>query len=357
MVVKCQFQEIWKLGLSWDETVPECMQNQFRRWLAGMEQLVSWQIPRAYTSRPWCENLEVALHAFGDASERGYGACVYLVVRFSVGSLTSSLVTSKARVAPVKKVTLPRLELLGALLCARLLTFVRSALRLSPEVSYRCWVDSTVALAWIQSDAHRWKPFVSNRVVQIQELTDPIHWSHCAGKQNPADLVTRGLFAEQLVASEMWLQGPKFLTDGSCSPEAVVESASVGEQNVAVGELKSSVTSTITVVCSREPVFQVNLKSERKTGELSLDERTQSKQLLILNVQQLEYGKEIASLQSGQLVHKASSIVKLSPFLGDDGLLRVGGRIQFAKLSFEEKHPIILPKSHLSLLLVRFQHT
>ena len=380
MVVKCQFQEIWKLGLSWDETVPECMQNQFRRWLAGMEQLVSWQIPRAYTSRPWCENLEVALHAFGDASERGYGACVYLVVRFSDGSLTSSLVTSKARVAPVKKVTLPRLELLGALLCARLLTFVRSALRLSPEVSYRCWVDSTVALAWIQSDAHRWKPFVSNRVVQIQELTDPIHWSHCAGKQNPADLVTRGLFAEQLVASEMWLQGPKFLTDGSCSPEAVVESASVGEQNVAVGELKSSVTSTVTVVCSREPVFQVdrwgtfiksirivawakrfiynarNLKSERKTGELSLDELTQSKQLLILNVQQLEYGKEIASLQSGQLVHKASSIVKLSPFPGDDGLLRVGGRIQFAKLSFEEKHPIILPKSHLSLLLVRFQH-
>ena len=80
---------------------------------------------------------------------------MYLTVRFSDGSITSSLVISKARVAPLRKVTLPRFELLGTLLCARLLTYVMSSLHLSSEVYYRCWIDSTVALAWIQSDANR----------------------------------------------------------------------------------------------------------------------------------------------------------------------------------------------------------
>ena len=110
------------------------------------------------------------------------------------------MVVSKECVALLKKVTLPRLELLGALLCARLLICVRSSLHLSSEVDYMCWLDSVVAPAWIQSDAHRWKQFEANRVTQIQELTGREHWAHCQSKENPADLATRGLVAEQLVA-------------------------------------------------------------------------------------------------------------------------------------------------------------
>ena len=101
------------------------------------------------------------LHAFGDASEKGYGACVYLVVRFEDGTQSSSLVMSKARVAPLKRITLPRLELLDALLCARLLPFVRTALGLAADIKSTCWTNSQVVLAWIKADPMRWKVFVS----------------------------------------------------------------------------------------------------------------------------------------------------------------------------------------------------
>ena len=85
---------------------------------------------------------------------------------------------------------------------------------------------------------------------------------------------------------------------------------------------------------------------------MSYEELTQTKHELIVNVQQLEYGEQIASLRRGLSFPKTSSIAKLSPFLSQEGLLRVGGRIQFAKLSFEEKHPIILPKSHVCVNVI-----
>ena len=99
------------------------------------------------------------------------------------------------------------------------------------QVDYR--IDSMVALAWIQSDAHRWTQSVANRVTQIQELTGREHWTHCPGKENPADLVTRGLFVEQLVASELWLKGPKFIRDRSGNLEITTGLAGV-EENVSV---------------------------------------------------------------------------------------------------------------------------
>ena len=137
MLANCIFQDIWKQGLTWDQPIPESMQLLFLRWLDGMKHMKLWQVPRSYTGCAWCDNENITLHGFDDASEKGYGACVYLAVRFSDGSITSSLLISRARVAPLKKVTLPRLELLGPLLCARMLTFVRSSIELSSEVDYR----------------------------------------------------------------------------------------------------------------------------------------------------------------------------------------------------------------------------
>ena len=153
---------------------------------------------------------------------------------------------------------------------------------------------------------------MANRVNQIQELTGREHWAHCPGKENPADLVTRGLFAEQLVASEMWLKGPKFIRNGGGNLETITETAGV-EQNVLVDEQSCLVAVTLVTSGSpRESVFQVDrwssfvktirivawvirfiynsrkAKSHRKHGELSYEELTQAKHQLIVNVQQLE---------------------------------------------------------------------
>ena len=131
------FQDLWRIGLGWDKVVPVDFQGRFRKWLQGLE----------YAGYPWREIVSLELHGFGDASERAYGACVYVRVLGQDGSWSASLVFSRARIAPLKRVSLPRLELLGALLCSRLVVHVREALKLPEDTVCHCWTDSTVALA------------------------------------------------------------------------------------------------------------------------------------------------------------------------------------------------------------------
>lgn len=215
MIAKCLFQDLWRQGLQWNELVPLDFRNTFLSWLDGIDNLQKWRIPRSYSGGRWSDIVDVQLHAFGDASKVAYGACVKL----SDGHWVSSLVFAKGKVAPLKQVTLPRLELLAAVVCARLLIYVKDALKLPPSVSYSCWTDSTVTLAWIKGDPKRWKPFVSNRILEIQSLTSPAHWYHCPGTQNPADIISRGMSAGQLVESSLWLHGPEYLQ----APDNVVD--------------------------------------------------------------------------------------------------------------------------------------
>ena len=186
-------------------------------WIKGIDCLKSWLIPRSYLGIPWRDVVVFQLHAFGEASQSAYGACVYLHVQLIDCSWLSSLVIARAKVAPLKRVSLPRLELLGALLAARLVVFTRQALKLPDDVKCHCWTDSKVTLAWIQSDPHKWKriqsdphkwkPFVGNRVAEIHTLISPSQWQFCPGKHYPAYLVTRGMHASELVNSELWING------------------------------------------------------------------------------------------------------------------------------------------------------
>ena len=167
------FQTIWQQGLQWDQLLPKDLHDQFKKWLIDLSVLRQWSIPRCLFSIHWSKKPKLAVHGFGDASEHAYGACVYLVAKRETGEFESALVISKARVAPLKKITLPRLELLGALICARLVSYVKSELRLDQNVQTYCWTDSTVALSWIKSDPAKWKTFICNRVTEIQGLVEP----------------------------------------------------------------------------------------------------------------------------------------------------------------------------------------
>jgi hypothetical protein len=360
---------LWKLGLDWDVEVPTDFSAQVLSWIKDLEDLKTWRIQRPYLEGPWREQVSVRLESFGDASEKAYGACVFVVTVNGNGETSSTLAISKVRVAPVKKVSLPRLELLGAVMAAQLLDFVRKALKLDKEVG-RLWSDSTVALAWIKGDPTRWKPFVSNRVAQIQELSSPSQWFHCPGPENPADLLTRGMAAADLVQSSLWLHGPSFVVkeDGQVDPVEVLDQSAI---ELCAEEAKLS------VVCATHAdtkIFDVTrwgtlIKAMRVVAwvlrlfrpgenkdELTLEELEKAKQVLLRDVQRQSFPEEVESLQKGESVSRKSKIYKLSPFLGDDGLLRVRGRLDHADLSYDAKHPVILPAGHLSLLIVRYLH-
>ena len=132
---------------------------------------------------------------------------MYIRITDKQGQVSSQLVMSRSRVAPIKTVSLPRLKLFTAVVNARLLKYVAEALPIKMD-SVICWTDSMVALHWIRGRSSCWKPFVGNRVAEIQSTWDPEYWKYCRSKENPADLLTRGLTRGDVISSTLWLNGP-----------------------------------------------------------------------------------------------------------------------------------------------------
>ena len=180
------------------------------------------------------------LHVFCDASERAYGAAIYARTQTGKG-VKIELACSKARLAPIKRVTLPRLELLAALVGARLLRYFGRATDIDVTTA-TLWTDSTVTLGWIRSEPHRWKTFICNRVTEINAYTSPSQWRHCPGADNPADLLSRGLNAQDLTTADTWWHGPSWLQD---SPDRWPPT--VGPDNTDLPEARKSTSQAFTV--------------------------------------------------------------------------------------------------------------
>ncbi|GFT54633.1 integrase catalytic domain-containing protein [Trichonephila clavipes] len=176
-------------------------------------------------------------HIFCDASKLAYGAAAYVKVR-KQNEVLVNLITSKTRVAPLKAVTLPRLELLGALVAARLSSRVQEIIRKKKECKVFHWTDSKIVLFWIKGSSKRWKQFVANGVQEISKLTDPDTWFHCSGQDNPSDFLSRGLSVDTLISNNKWWNGPPFLRNDEL-PETVSECPELNEVDY-LPELKSS---------------------------------------------------------------------------------------------------------------------
>ncbi|GFO28159.1 pao retrotransposon peptidase superfamily [Plakobranchus ocellatus] len=142
---------------------------------------------------------------------------------------------SKVRDSPLKRITLPRLELLAALLGSRIFRFLQICLQLPSTIEYKCYTDSMITLDWIKGNSNRWKAFVANRVQEIQNLSDPSCWHHCAG-ENPADLLTRGITTKALMNSQLWLHGPEWLSSDTRPPSEQMFEVDLAE--LAADEIK-----------------------------------------------------------------------------------------------------------------------
>ena len=146
-----------------------------------------------------------------DSSSYAYGACIYIRCTDEFSQTTCNLLCAKSRVAPLKVITIPRLELCGALLLAQLFEKAVGSLKMDFDKAV-LWSDSTIVLSWISSSSSILKTFVANRSSEIQKLTSDCVWSHIEGIQNPADIVSRGCPPKNLLENELWWHGPHLLS-------------------------------------------------------------------------------------------------------------------------------------------------
>ncbi|GFV45166.1 integrase catalytic domain-containing protein [Trichonephila clavipes] len=197
-------QEAWELKLKWDDPLPENIQKIFRKWRDEIVYLEKVNIPRYVEIN---ENSE--LHLFVDACKSSYGVCVYIRTVTPLG-VKIRLIRAKSRVAPLKTMTIPRLELMDCCIGVRLVHSVYAALYV-PDLKIIAWSDSMVALWWLKSHGD-WSVFVANRIKEINSLVPSQFWRHVAGELNPADLLSRGI-SPRLFSDSLWWEGPSCLLE------------------------------------------------------------------------------------------------------------------------------------------------
>ncbi|KAL1447918.1 hypothetical protein MTO96_028307 [Rhipicephalus appendiculatus] len=159
---KILFQELWLRNIQWDDLLPEDIEGEWSAWRDELQHIPEIHVPRYYGVNVSGQPM-TCLHIFADASPVAYGAVAYLVIETSEG-VTSTIVMSKSRVVPLKKLTLARLELMACLLASRLCHYLLTTLEERPE-RVVLWTDSAIALYWIRANDHKWQEFVRNRVL------------------------------------------------------------------------------------------------------------------------------------------------------------------------------------------------
>jgi len=234
---KIFLQSLWLQGLDWDTPLRPDDQSYWRSFLQGLPELRRLRVPRWLG---WCPSAEMEIHGFADASEAAYAAVIYLKKRKDKQcGWESTLVMAKTKVAPLKQISLPRLELCAATLLVRTVAHVRQLLGWR-ELPVHLWSDSTVTLGWIRGHPSLWKTFVANRVSEIQTTLPDAQWHHVPGVDNPADCASRGIPPDDLDAHPLWWQGPSWMA-GSVKPPGAADSEitqDLPEARVHVGATK-----------------------------------------------------------------------------------------------------------------------
>ena len=210
---KLLIQELWQQQLEWDEPLSPERTSQWHEVAQNIEAAATITLPRCFFPSSEMQSTTPYLLVFADASPKTYGAVSYIT-----SGNQCSLVMAKSRVAPLKKLTLPQLELMAALTGARLASFVSQALKSRyPNLKIKLWSDSEIVLHWLSS-SKRLKQFVANRTKEIKGMFPIPYCNHCLTADNPADFLTRGISAEQLQHSSLWKHGPQWLLSESQWP-------------------------------------------------------------------------------------------------------------------------------------------
>ena len=388
---KILMQEMCARKMAWDDVMCASELARWDTWLADLPQLAKMKIQRSFTPASFGKVVSYRLHHFSDASQVGYGVVSYLCAVNEAGEIHCSFVMGKARVAPLKQMTIPKLELTAAAVAAKMDRLLRGELDM-PLLPSTFWTDSTTVLKYLHNESARFHTFVSNRVSLIRNLSDVTCWRYVDTKSNPADLASRGCNMSDFLESQHWIMGPDFLRKSEAEwpqmPEDVrlgnlsgdpevkqpspVCAATVEVQNDFLDELTSRTSSWTRLVrvmayirrfihnCrARIATRKGDEESAMKTTFISTDEREEAERKIWMLTQKSAFKREYEALSnsaSGSKLLKSSKLVKLSPFL-KDGVLRMRGRLSRSDLEYNSKHPIILPsESSVVDMFVRWRH-
>ena len=404
---KSILQELCRLNISWDDPIPDDIKIKWEKWRADLLNLQQISISRCYKPENFGPVVPTEPHHFSDASVKGYHQCGYVRMIDEQQRIHCTLVIGKSRVAPLTPVTVPRLELTATVYSGKISQQLRHRLSYHIDQEY-FWTDSNVVLGYISNESRRFHVFVANRVQEIQNSTSVEQWNHIASKQNPADEASRGVKSQELLHSR-WTNGPAFLwkTEDQWPINQDHSEGTFGLQNKDP-EVKKHVTMATTEIlkvdsektslCERVKYFsdwyrakraialctpytrslRARVQKKKCKEELTREEKVtdiESAECAIIRAVQISVFKEeldilkqikrknpdpnsrVFAQQRKSNIKTYSSLYQLDPFVDDDGILRVSGRLRRASLSDDMKFPIILPRNnHVTTLIVRYFH-
>lgn len=295
-----------------------------------------------------------------------------------------NLIRAQTRVAPMNGLTIPKMELNGAVLLANLLNETRRDFNLDPH-SIIAFSDSKVVLAWINGDSDRWTKYVSKRTKEINGLVSHANWYYVNTHDNPADVASRGCSSEQILNDTKWFHGPEWALkaiedwpinhtefDTILEEKSIVHHCQIKSDplyDVIIYRISSieKLISTTALIFKYMAILKSRVDTKRKNPSLykniqlslvdrrilkplSVEERRHALRFWVLYVQHHEFGYEIKSLKKFNLNNngrcKRNRFSDLNPILDEHNVLRVGGRLSNAHIPMEMKHPIILPYKH-----------
>ena len=240
-------------------------------------------------------------------------------------------------------------------------------------------------LYWIRGRGRQFRPFVANRIGEIQRQSSPEQWQYVESKENPADLCSRGLSARSLMESQLWWNGPQFLLKAENDwPRTKIEEGSEVKTEARKTFLSPQQQCFVSIPVSKDPTWKltpVNWSSwtrltrvscwvirfitncrarreDRIVGPLTPEEIQNIEVQIIRDAQRTDFAEEFSAIQRNRALPKRSRLLKLTPKVAHDGLLRCDGRLQYVEnLPYDVRFPIILPRGNwVTKLIVKDYH-
>ena len=360
--VKILIQRLWVLKIDWDEDLSGTEFAQWTSWLSELREVEDIKVPRCLKKNVTGNVKEVELHLFSDASEDAFAAVAYLRVTDDDGRHVTSLVMSKTRLAPLKQLSIVRLELQAAVLATRLAKTLRE------ELTYKFsdvifWSDSQVVLQFVANESRMFQTFVANRVSEIRDSTVPSQWRHVPGTQNPADICSRGRTASQLKGSALWWNGPEFLThdrgEWPCQkpPSLTFDQPELKKTAVkpVLGYVGGAAASQPLVDPARFASWNKYRRVVAWIHRFLWNSRNKEKKRGPLTVEELLQAEEII-IRQDQEQEKVSCQPGVSLYQDDKGLVRVKGRLSHAPAEICREPIVLSPSSEVTRLIVTNLH-